>query len=396
MKRKMCLVLLLGITAGSGAMAQGRLGKKLLDKASGTSSPSGTTYSSGDLKKAAADSTDALLDGKAKELKADPYGFNGIYYANTLIGLVSDDQSNVFIGKKFLVEFNDKQKSISLKSRYAYEANDRAKFVPAATFIINRDGQDYFSIHQKTASKKQYFESFDHVANGNYQYLDFMGKTDLQGNAVKGDPYANSFKQHALQYAPGILVIFESGTAYQYKDPEYIKQNQFRSLVVLYKAEKQAEALKITTMEMHEFLKTFLVERNKLADQASSDNNTLPKKVAAAQAPSQKDMMDAVKKRAADYGWKETLVYCYTTSEWLPRFEPVGRDLLNTLTGRTIAIVAVFKKADGSCAFMNMTLEQLNSYGTPGNLKENYTTPVRDYANSGLEGISCDKSMTYK
>lgn len=387
------------LVTATGIHAQGRLGKlveKGLNSVAGPTSGTNAGHSNGDLKKANEDSLSTFLDEKAKSITKDKYGFSGIYYSNMIIGLNSDDQSKVYLAKKFLVEFDDATKSITVKSRYAYEANDREKYVAPAAFMINRDGYDFFAINQKTTGGKQYFETYNHVTNQSYNYVDFMAKQDLQGNYVQGDMYANTFSNKCLQYAPGILVIFKPATILDYKDPKYVEENQFNSIVILYQADKKDVAAKITAKEIYEWFKKVLPEREALMKKQNADSNQMPKKVAAAQAPSQQEMMNAVKKRMADYGWKETLQYCYTTSEWLPRYEEVGRDALRTLTGRTIAIVAVFKKTDGSCAIMHMTLEQLNSYGTPGNLKENYVTPPTDYANSGLEDISCEKSGTYK
>lgn len=398
MKRVVLSAMLVGCCFGTTVMAQGKL-SKLKEKAMGAVAGTGganSYYTNADIKQAAEDSSNTFLDEKAKSVAKDQYGFSGIYFANCIIGLNSDDQSKVYPVKKLLVEFNDKEKSISLKSRYAYESSDRSKFVAPAAFMINRDGYDMFSINKKTSAGKQFFESYNHVTNNSYNYLDFSVKQDLQGNYVQGDPFAATFANYAMQYAPGILVVFKGSGSMGLNSPTYLDENQLHSVVVLYQADKKDVASKITAREIFEWYQKMTPERSKLMDQQSSDSNVLPKKVAAAQAPSQQDMVNAVKKRMKDYGWKETLVYCYTTSEWLPRYELVGRDALNTLTGRTIAIVAVFKKTDGSCAFMNMTLEQLNNYGTPGNLKENYVTPPSDYANSGLEGISCDKSTTYK
>lgn len=399
MKKRILLVTSLCLITAAGVNAQGRLGKlveKGLNKAVGPSEGANAGHSNGDIKKAMEDSTSTFLDEKAASIKKDSYGFSGIYYSNTIIGLNSDDQSNVFLAKKFLIEFDDVKKSITVKSRYAYEANDRAKYVAPAGFMINRDGYDMFAINQKTSFGKQFFESYNHVTNNSYNYVDYMAKQDLQGNYIKGDMYANTFSNYALQYAPGILVIFKAATLLDTKDPKYVEENQNNSIVILYQADKKDIAAKITAKEIYEIYQKLRPEREALMKQQSSDKNVLPKKVAAAQAPSQQEMMNAVKKRMADYGWNETLQYCYTTSEWLPRYENVGRDALRTLTGRTIAIVAVFKKADGTCALMNMTLEQLNNYGVPGNLKENYDTPPTDYANGGLEGIACEKAGTYK
>ncbi|QYS92372.1 hypothetical protein JJC04_07850 [Flavobacterium covae] len=61
-----------------------------------------------------------------------------------------------------------------------------------------------------------------------------------------------------------------------------------------------------------------------------------------------------------------------------------------------MSIVAVFKKTDGTCAFMSMQIEQQNSFSKAGDLKENYLTPPTDYANSGMDPISCDKANMYK
>ena len=101
----------------------------------------------------------------------------------------------------------------------------------------------------------------------------------------------------------------------------------------------------------------------------------------------------------ADYGWKETPIYCYPVSEWAPQYQDLRNNQGNyvkTLTSRLMAIVAVFKKPDGTCGFMNMQIEQQNSYSAPGSLNENYVTPPTDYANSGMDPIDCAKANANK
>lgn len=87
-------------------------------------------------------------------------------------------------------------------------------------------------------------------------------------------------------------------------------------------------------------------------------------------------------------------------SEWAPQhamiYDSTKRDSFETLTSRIMAIVAVFKKPDGSCGFMNMQIEQKNTYKFPGDKAENYTTPPYDYANSGMDPIDCAKANMYK
>ena len=133
--------------------------------------------------------------------------------------------------------------------------------------------------------------------------------------------------------------------------------------------------------------------------EAYAAGTDLPKKITPAKAPSQQAMMNAVKKRVADYGWKETPIYCYPVSEWAPQYQDLRNNQGNyvkTLTSRIMAIVAVFKKPDGTCGFMNMQIEQLNSYSAPGSLNENYVTPPTDYANSGMDPIDCAKANANK
>ena len=140
-------------------------------------------------------------------------------------------------------------------------------------------------------------------------------------------------------------------------------------------------------------------DMNKKKDEAYAAGTDLPKKITPAKAPSQQAMMAAVKKRVADYGWKETPIYCYPTSEWAPQYQDLRNNhgiYVKTLTSRIMAIVAVFKKPDGTCGFMNMQIEQQNSYSAPGSLAENYITPPTDYANSGMDPIDCAKANANK
>ena len=141
-------------------------------------------------------------------------------------------------------------------------------------------------------------------------------------------------------------------------------------------------------------------DMEKKKEEAYAAGVELPKKIIPAHAPSQQEMMNTVKKRVADYSWKETPIYCYPISEWAPQYSSIldrnKGEYFETLTSRIMAIIVIFKKADGSCGFMNMQIEQKNGYKFPGDKAENYISPPTDYANSGMDPIDCAKANMYK
>ena len=87
----------------------------------------------------------------------------------------------------------------------------------------------------------------------------------------------------------------------------------------------------------------------------------LPKKIIPAQAPSKQEMMNAVKNVWLITVGKKLQFIVIPVSEWAPQYSSIldrnKGEYFETLTSRIMAIV-IFKKADGSCGFMNMQIEQ--------------------------------------
>ena len=75
----------------------------------------------------------------------------------------------------------------------------------------------------------------------------------------------------------------------------------------------------------------------------------------------------------------------------ISRFKEQSGNLCKTLLLEIMAIVAVFKKPDGSCGFMNMQIEQQKFLFCTRKFSRKLFPPT-DYANSGMDPIDCKKA----
>ena len=367
----------------------GKLLTKVAEKTLGT--PEGDakkaiTPDKKDLKALEEDAADPFLE-KQNFKKEGP---SGIYYASVPLGIKNITNGKVLALKKVYLEFDDANFKVNLYSRYHFQKSSEGNPIIDAqytTWVSSGVTLKYKAMllqQMKSKGILHYRECY----MPDIAYVQYQDKDPAKGvkkGEVKG----------LLQLEPGLFYAADEPYAASGSDPYGNNLFDGQQYLFLYKEGMQDKIKNYPPAKIAQIFK----DMNKKKDEAYAAGTDLPKKITPAKAPSQQAMMNAVKKRVADYGWKETPIYCYPVSEWAPQYQDLRNsqgNYVKTLTSRLMAIVAVFKKPDGTCGFMNMQIEQLNSYSAPGSLNENYVTPPTDYANSGMDPIDCAKANKYK
>ena len=334
-----------------------------------------------------------------EEDAADPFlekqhfkkeGPSGIYYASVPLGIKNITNGKVLALKKVYLEFDDANFKVNLYSRYHFQKSSEGNPIIDAqytTWVSSGVTLKYKAMllqQMKSKGILHYRECY----MPDIAYVQYQDKDPAKGvkkGEVKG----------LLQLEPGLFYAADEPYAASGSDPYGHNLFDGQQYLFFYKEGMQDKIKNYPPAKIAQIFK----DMNKKKDEAYAAGTDLPKKITPAKAPSQQAMMNAVKKRVADYGWKETPIYCYPVSEWAPQYQDLRNsqgNYVKTLTSRIMAIVAVFKKPDGTCGFMNMQIEQQNSYSAPGSLNENYVTPPTDYANSGMDPIDCAKANKYK
>ena len=367
----------------------GKLLTKVAEKTLGT--PEGDakkaiTPDKKDLKALEEDAADPFLE-KQNFKKEGP---SGIYYASVPLGIKNITNGKVLALKKVYLEFDDANFKVNLYSRYHFQKSSEGNPIIDAqytTWVSSGVTLKYKAMllqQMKSKGILHYRECY----MPDIAYVQYQDKDPAKGvkkGEVKG----------LLQLEPGLFYAADEPYAASGSDPYGNNLFDGQQYLFLYKEGMQDKIKNYPPAKIAQIFK----DMNKKKDEAYAAGTDLPKKITPAKAPSQQAMMNAVKKRVADYGWKETPIYCYPVSEWAPQYQDLRNsqgNYVKTLTSRLMAIVAVFKKPDGTCGFMNMQIEQLNSYSAPGSLNENYVTPPTDYANSGMDPIDCAKANANK
>ena len=367
----------------------GKLLTKVAEKTLGT--PEGDakkaiTPDKKDLKALEEDAADPFLE-KQNFKKEGP---SGIYYASVPLGIKNITNGKVLALKKVYLEFDDANFKVNLYSRYHFQKSSEGNPIIDAqytTWVSSGVTLKYKAMllqQMKSKGILHYRECY----MPDIAYVQYQDKDPAKGvkkGEVKG----------LLQLEPGLFYAADEPYAASGSDPYGNNLFDGQQYLFLYKEGMQDKIKNYPPAKIAQIFK----DMNKKKDEAYAAGTDLPKKITPAKAPSQQAMMNAVKKRVADYGWKETPIYCYPVSEWAPQYQDLRNsqgNYVKTLTSRLMAIVAVFKKPDGSCGFMNMQIEQQNSYSAAGSLNENYVTPPTDYANSGMDPIDCAKANKYK
>lgn len=329
-------------------------------------------------------------DAAAQTLEKQSFSKNdlsGIYYFSLPVGLRSKDDTKLFAVKKIFLEFDEVNFKVLLHTRYHFENSGGAQPDKAGWGAQGIDKKAIAMLYKQ--AKEKGILHFREPATRNFAYVQYLSKKPEEG-VKKGEI------RGLLQLEPGLFYASDEPYAASGNDPFGHNLFDNQKYLFIYKEGMQDKIKNYPPAKIIQIFKN--LEKKKA--EAYAANVALPKKALPAQAPSQQAMMNAVKKRVADYSWKETPIYCYPVSEWTPQlamiYDSNKRDSFETLTSRIMAIVAVFKKPDGTCGFMNMQIEQKNAYKFPGDKAENYTTPPYDYANSGMDPIDCAKANMYK
>ena len=388
MRKTISILLLTCFTLQANAQF-GKLLTKVAEKTLGT--PEGDakkaiTPDKKDLKALEEDAADPFLE--KQNFKKD--GPSGIYYASVPLGIKNITNGKVLALKKVYLEFDDANFKVNLYSRYHFQKNSEGNPIIDArytTWISSGVNAKYKAMLLQQMKSKGILHYRDcYMPDIAYvQYLDKDPAKGVKKGEVKG----------LLQLEPGLFYAADEPYAASGSDPYGNNLFDGQQYLFLYKEGMQDKIKNYPPAKIAQIFK----DMNKKKDEAYAAGTDLPKKITPAKVPSQQAMMNAVKKRVADYGWKETPIYCYPVSEWAPQYQDLRNsqgNYVKTLTSRLMAIVAVFKKPDGTCGFMNMQIEQLNSYSAPGSLNENYVTPPTDYANSGMDSIDCAKANANK
>lgn len=368
----------------------GKLVNKVAEKTLGT--PEGDakkaiTPDKKDLKALEEDAKDPFLENQ--NFKKD--GPSGIYYASVPVGIKDITTDKVLALKKVYLEFDDENFKVNLYSRYHFRKNSSGNPIIDARYTtwlssgISGKAKAMLLRQMRSKGIVHYRECY----MPDIAYVQYTSKNPADGvkkGEVKG----------LLQLEPGLFYASDEPYAASGSDPYGYNLFEGQQYLFFYKAGMEDKIKNYPPAKIAQIFK----EMEKKKEEAYAAGVELPKKVSPAQAPTQQIMMNAVKKRVADYSWKETPIYCYPVSEWAPQYSMIydksRKDSFETLTSRLMAIIVIFKKPDGSCGFMNMQIEQKNGYKNPGDKAENYSTPPTDYANSGMDPIDCAKANMYK
>lgn len=367
----------------------GKLVNKVAEKALGT--PEGDTKKAitpdkKDLKALEEDAKDPFLENQ--NFKKE--GPSGIYYASVPMGIKNIIDGKPMAVKKVYLEFDDELFKVNLYTRYHFQKKNGNPVVDAqyTTWLSSGiSGKAKAMLLRQMRSKGivHYRECYmPDVAF--VQYNSSNPADGVKKGEVKG----------LLQLEPGLFYASDEPYAASGVIPYGHNLFEGQQYLFFYKAGMEDKIKNYPPSKIAQIFK----DMEKKKEEAYAAGVELPKKIIPAQAPSQQEMMNAVKKRVADYSWKETPIYCYPISEWTPQYSSIldrnKGEYFETLTSRIMAIIVIFKKADGSCGFMNMQIEQKNGYKFPGDKAENYISLPTDYANSGMDPIDCAKANMYK
>lgn len=367
----------------------GKLVNKVAEKALGT--PEGDTKKAitpdkKDLKALEEDAKDPFLENQ--NFKKE--GPSGIYYVSVPMGIKNIIDGKPMAVKKVYLEFDDELFKVNLYTRYHFQKKNGNPVVDAqyTTWLSSGiSGKAKAMLLRQMRSKGivHYRECYmPDVAF--VQYNSSNPADGVKKGEVKG----------LLQLEPGLFYASDEPYAASGVSPYGHNLFEGQQYLFFYKAGMEDKIKNYPPSKIAQIFK----DMEKKKEEAYAAGVELPKKIIPAQAPSQQEMMNAVKKRVADYSWKETPIYCYPISEWTPQYSSIldrnKGEYFETLTSRIMAIIVIFKKADGSCGFMNMQIEQKNGYKFPGDKAENYISLPTDYANSGMDPIDCAKANMYK
>jgi hypothetical protein len=387
------------ITVATSTNAQnfgGKVGEKMNAKIQGTAGPSKKQ-----LEEAAADSSSTFLD--SKEVLKDARGISGIYYSASVISAHTKGDNPMTnkpyekIVKKFLVNYDETNFTISLNTQYAYETSNNTKWVKAATWTsVTSPKKLGPEISIKAGGLYLSHKDYD---NRKYQYAKGYGvKEDLQGNYVQGDAKIGNFNNaEILEIEPGILLIGDLGIGKDGGSSSLEIKKKYEEVIVLYKADKADVAAKYTREYAWDKINEFWKKYKVASDEIEASSTELAKPIAGKikDEPSNADLRKAVEDRMTQYKWGETLEYVYIVTEWKNEYKKIGVNQLNTLVSRSLQVQVVTKKGD-KCRATMMIISQEN-ISTTGSVQENFGgQPIKASGNGPTNDIDCKRAYEHK
>lgn len=328
----------------------------------------------------------------SQSLKKDKFDVAGIYIAQKPIGFCNSDYKMKLTVQKFAIEVNQDGKGITI-----YHSGVDKGMQP-----INC-GSSYFENSWYDAdislySKGTFFQlrpNNEYTLGGSVSYLDSI--------QYEGKPAKNNVKiEYISQLEPGVFVFHnlvrpvngvttcDGGSEIAgEKDP-----NQWSYITFNILAKEGKDVSKWTNEAIVKELKRQSDMRCGMILKDQASKSSLPAKYTKSfpNRPSDADLLAAVRKRAKDFGWIETITYVYPVGEWTDVKKAIGSGVPNTLVGRTLETIAVMKTPSGECAFETVYITMDNNY-TQGSFQENYgSNKIYASSNGQLTPIDCGKT----
>lgn len=273
----------------------GKLINKVAEKALGSpesDAKKAITPSKKDLKALEEDAADPFLE-KQTFKKDQP---SGIYYASVPMGIKNIIDGSPMAVKKIYLEFDDANFKVNLYTRYHFHKKNGNPIIDSqyTTWMssgISVKAKAMLLQQMKSKGILHYRECY--MPDMAYvQYIDKDPARGVKKGEVKG----------LLQLEPGLFYASDEPYAASGSDPYGHNLFDGQQYLFFYKAGMEDKIKNYPPSRIAQIFK----EMNKKKEDAYSANVVLPKKATPAQAPSQQVMMNAVKKRVADYSWKET------------------------------------------------------------------------------------------
>lgn len=403
MKNKFLQILTLSLVISSPIVGNAQIGnsfKNLKEKVAGggnsegksTESGEGKTKLSGEDKDRAAEKTNTFLD--EKEYEKDMKGIGGVYYSTANVKALNDVQTGSKNLTKFLVEYiyQEKERVLQLKisNRYSYETTNRANLVAPMIYSVSGAPSEFSKVFEIAGHVHMNTKDY-----GTHQIKQRVYDYDLQRNIIpKGLEY-KEIPGEAFVVEPGIIIIANSRSSYG-KDVTLQTRIENEPLLVLYKPEKEEEALKYIGKDGYDKMKEINDKIDAAFTQLEKANVELMKPIPAFKdQPTNDKLVAAMKKRMADQGWKEELVYVYPGTEWKNEYQLLGLLAQNTLMRRVFTAQAVFK-LNGKYKVCQVQFQQDNTY-TTGSLEGNFAAnPVYVLGVAALWECDEKKALQYK
>ncbi|MFN5985070.1 MAG: hypothetical protein ACK476_15370 [Fluviicola sp.] len=396
MKKIQLFTIALSISAINYSNAQGVLGK-LKDKV-------GQTTSGGMLGAGESDYTGWPLPNEEQGKKdienpkleattfaTDQWGINGIYVSQKPFGAFHEMDKLDKTIQKFAVSISSDGKVIT----FSHSGHNQT--LGALTALPLSEGGATEIIENSLLKKGIFFNRDVRFETSNSTTITFKDSTEYDGKIVSRGVQITSCQITMLE--PGVFVVHpytgpkngittcDGGSKFNGSEEE-LKYNPFN---LIYK--KGKDVSKWSDAAIIKELYRLSDYRCSLMLSENAASAEMPKKISGFKdEPKNADLLAAARARAKEYKWIETITAVYPTNSWSNIIEPKGNQGLETLTGRTMWIVAIMKTPKGECAIELIGITQENAY-TVGTQQENYAgKPIFASSNGQLTPIDCTKT----